>query len=88
VIKNGAPGVWPKLLLPATNHLVGLMNTFFLDLSTSLFLGWQIDNPNYQVTNDNKIASKVTSDPSILYSSGAQFGPGHSIEFTVREMYN
>ncbi|XP_059470032.1 cytokine receptor-like factor 3 [Neocloeon triangulifer] len=47
--------------------------------------GWQIDNPNYQVTNDNKIASKISSDPSVLYSCGAQFGPGHSIEFTVLE---
>jgi len=48
------------------------------------FSGWQVDNPSYQVTNDNKIASKITSDPSILYSSSAQFGPGHSIEFTVK----
>ena len=52
---------------------------------TEIILGWQIDNRNYQVTNDNKISTKVTSDPSILYSSGAQFGPGHSIEFTVQK---
>jgi hypothetical protein len=53
------------------------------NLLTEIISGWQIDNRNYQVTNDNKISTKVTSDPSILYSSGAQFGPGHSIEFTV-----
>ena len=35
------------------------------------------------VTNENKIATKVSTEQSVLYSRAAQFGPGHSIEFTV-----
>ncbi|KAF4519359.1 hypothetical protein B566_EDAN011365 [Ephemera danica] len=46
---------------------------------------WDNTNSNYQVTNENKIAAKVTNEPSILFSKGAQFGPGHSVEFTVLE---
>ncbi|XP_071443717.1 cytokine receptor-like factor 3 isoform X2 [Hetaerina americana] len=46
---------------------------------------WEQKNPNYLVTNENKIATKITSDPSILFSSSAQFGSGHSIEFTILE---
>ncbi|XP_046405509.1 cytokine receptor-like factor 3 isoform X2 [Ischnura elegans] len=46
---------------------------------------WEDKNPNYLVTNENKIATKITSDPSILFSRSAQFGSGHSIEFTILE---
>ena len=45
--------------------------------------GWDLANPDYKVTNENKIATKVSTDQSVLYSRAAQFGPGHSIEFTV-----
>ncbi|XP_067005083.1 cytokine receptor-like factor 3 [Anabrus simplex] len=46
---------------------------------------WDTSNPNFAITNENKIASKISSDQSVLYSSTAQFGPGHSIEFTILE---
>jgi hypothetical protein len=42
-----------------------------------------VSNPNYKITNENKIATKITADQSVLFSSSAQFGPGHSVEFTV-----
>jgi len=46
---------------------------------------WDLANPDYMVTNENKIATKVSTEQSVLYSRAAQFGPGHSIEFTVLE---
>ncbi|KAJ9580193.1 hypothetical protein L9F63_004136, partial [Diploptera punctata] len=52
--------------------------------STSLVpFCWDLENPNYMITNENKIATKTSADQSVLFSSAAQFGPGHSIEFTV-----
>jgi len=47
--------------------------------------GWDLANPDYRITNENKIATKVSTEQSVLYSMAAQFGPGHSIEFTVLE---
>ena len=44
---------------------------------------WVRSNPHYIVTNEGKIACKSDYEPSVLLSSSAQFGPGHSIEFTV-----
>ncbi|XP_021931889.1 cytokine receptor-like factor 3 isoform X2 [Zootermopsis nevadensis] len=44
---------------------------------------WDLSNSNYKITNENKIATKTSTDQSVLFSSSAQFGPGHSIEFTV-----
>ncbi|XP_069692262.1 cytokine receptor-like factor 3 [Periplaneta americana] len=46
---------------------------------------WDLTNPNYMITNENKIATKTSADQSVLFSSAAQFGPGHSIEFTILE---
>ncbi|XP_063222608.1 cytokine receptor-like factor 3 [Bacillus rossius redtenbacheri] len=46
---------------------------------------WDDSNTNYVVTNEGKIASKVSAEQSLLLSSAAQFGPCHSIEFTVLE---
>lgn len=46
---------------------------------------WTEDNPHYTVTNEAKIACKTSSEPSLLCSCSAQFGPGHCIEFTVLE---
>ncbi|KAK7863037.1 hypothetical protein R5R35_010779 [Gryllus longicercus] len=46
---------------------------------------WDQKNPNYTITNENKLATKVTADQSVLFSHNEQFGPGHSIEFTILE---
>lgn len=46
---------------------------------------WALDNPNYVVTNEGKIAAKASNIPSTLCSCTAQFGPGHCIEFTILE---
>nr|CAD7602460.1 unnamed protein product [Timema genevievae] len=46
---------------------------------------WGESNSNYLITNEKKLASKTSPEQSVLLSSTAQFGPGHSIEFTVLE---
>ncbi|PSN57173.1 Cytokine receptor-like factor 3 [Blattella germanica] len=46
---------------------------------------WDTSNSSYTVTNENKIATKTSTEQSLLFSSAAQFGPGHSIEFTILE---
>nr|CAD7265526.1 unnamed protein product [Timema shepardi] len=43
---------------------------------------WGESNSNYLITNEKKLASKMSPEQSVLLSSTAQFGPGHSIEFT------
>ncbi|KAE8739490.1 hypothetical protein FOCC_FOCC014986 [Frankliniella occidentalis] len=49
---------------------------------------WTQNNPNYSVTNEGKIACKISNESSMLCSCSAQFGPGHCIEFTVLECGN
>nr|CAD7461464.1 unnamed protein product [Timema tahoe] len=51
----------------------------------SQLTGWGESNSNYLITNEKKLASKTSPEQSVLLSSTAQFGPGHSIEFTVLE---
>nr|CAD7433156.1 unnamed protein product [Timema monikensis] len=46
---------------------------------------WGESNSNYLITNEKKLASKTSPEQSVLLSRTAQFGPGHSIEFTVLE---
>ncbi|XP_049853008.1 cytokine receptor-like factor 3 isoform X2 [Schistocerca gregaria] len=46
---------------------------------------WEETNQNYIVTNEKQLATKSTAEPSVLFSCGPQFGPGHAVEFTVLE---
>lgn len=41
------------------------------------------DNKSYLLRNENKIAKPNDESATILYSDGAQFRVGYSIEFTV-----
>lgn len=59
------------------------LNTYCFD-----FIGWQDGNPHYAVSVGGKIACKTTTVKSVLMSSSAQFGPNHSIEFTVSLLIN
>jgi len=49
--------------------------------------GWELDNKNYMITNNGKIAAKVTNTISTLFSQGPQFDENHIIEFKVT-IYN
>lgn len=40
-------------------------------------------NDDFILSNENKIAKPTVDFPRILYSDGAQFCVGHSVEFTV-----
>lgn len=40
-------------------------------------------NDDFILSNENKIAKPTADFPRILYSDGAQFCVGHSVEFTV-----
>lgn len=48
-----------------------------------MITGWELDNKNYMITNNGKIATKVTDTMSTLFSQGPQFDANHIIEFKV-----
>lgn len=43
---------------------------------------WKI-NDDFILSNENKIAKPTVASSRVLYSDGAQFYVGHSVEFTV-----
>uniref|UniRef100_A0A1B6C3U2 Fibronectin type-III domain-containing protein n=2 Tax=Clastoptera arizonana TaxID=38151 RepID=A0A1B6C3U2_9HEMI len=47
--------------------------------------GWQVGNPHYSVNVGGKIACKTSRAKQVLQSNMTQFGPNHSIEFTILE---
>lgn len=47
---------------------------------------WELDNTDYVITNDGKIAAKLTNALSTLFSHGAQFEANHIIEFKFLEV--
>lgn len=48
-----------------------------------MITGWDLDNKDYMITNNGKIAAKVTNTLSTLFSQGPQFDANHIIEFKV-----
>jgi len=52
-------------------------------LIQKLFIDWELDNKDYVITNNGKIAAKLTDAISTLFSAGPQFDANHIIEFKV-----
>lgn len=48
-----------------------------------MITGWEIDNKNYVITNNGRVAAKLTDTISTLFSQGPQFDTNHIIEFKV-----
>lgn len=48
-----------------------------------MITGWELDNQDYVITNNGKVAAKVTNTTSTLFSQGPQFDANHIIEFKV-----
>lgn len=48
-----------------------------------MITGWELDNKDYMISNNGKIATKVTDTISTLFSQGPQFDANHIIEFKV-----
>lgn len=48
-----------------------------------MITGWELNNKDYMITNNGKIAAKVTDTTSTLFSRGPQFDANHIIEFKV-----
>ncbi|KAG8268330.1 Cytokine receptor-like factor 3, variant 2 [Homalodisca vitripennis] len=69
----GEQGQWGAWSLPrlATTH--------------QLAFRWSDTNPHYSTSVEGKIATKLDNVVLLLSSIGKQFGPQHSIEFTVLE---
>lgn len=46
---------------------------------------WEVTNKNYMITNEGKIAAKITDELSTIFSQGTQFDAEHVIEFKFLE---